>query len=286
MTDSSRNSGSALGRGAGVWLAVGAFALVFVLWQWSGSAAILYPFRLLVTFVHEAGHGLAAIVSGGRFIEFTVYPTGAGVALTAGGNPWLVLPAGYLGAALFGAILLYTANRVEDERWVTVFVGGFFVAVALIFTGEARGPVLISCLVAAVLWGIASQLNGQNATRLRIAAAVAALITLVLVFRTTALLVGLVSGVVLFALGVYASRAVTLFFLNTLAFIVGFNAVSDVASLWNNRFATLGSTANDALAFARYTNTPVEIWIVLWTLLALGMMLTAAYFAFWRRRSP
>jgi hypothetical protein len=115
---------------------------------------------------------------------------------------------------------------------------------------------------------------------------VAALITLVLVFRTTALLVGLVSGVVLFALGVYASRAVTLFFLNTLAFIVGFNAVSDVASLWNNRFATLGSTANDALAFARYTNTPVEIWIVLWTLLALGMMLTAAYFAFWRRRSP
>src|ERR1041385_2016239 len=83
-----------------------AFALVVLLWQGSSNNGVMYPFRLLVTFVHESGHGLAALVTGGRFDSFVVYENGSGEALTAGGNPLLILPMGYLGAALFGAALL------------------------------------------------------------------------------------------------------------------------------------------------------------------------------------
>ncbi len=73
-----------------LFVSLGAFALVFLLWQIAPRnetvSSLLYPFRLLVTFVHEAGHGLSALLTGGRFIEFRVFPNGAGLATTAGGN--------------------------------------------------------------------------------------------------------------------------------------------------------------------------------------------------------
>src|SRR5947199_6032174 len=72
-------------------LAFGAFVVVFFLWQVSGSSPILFPFRLLVTFVHESGHGLAAILTSGTFYSFEIYGNGAGVAFTGGGNPLVVI---------------------------------------------------------------------------------------------------------------------------------------------------------------------------------------------------
>src|SRR5262245_39918954 len=101
-------------------LAFGAAVLVFFLWQFSDQSAILYPLRLMVTFVHESGHGLSAILTGGRFIHFVVYPNGSGVATTAGGSPLVVPQMGYLGAALFGSMLLYAANRVRPVKVVAV----------------------------------------------------------------------------------------------------------------------------------------------------------------------
>ena len=40
-------------------ISVVAFVIVLVLWNIPALDFILYPFRLFVTFVHEAGHGLA-----------------------------------------------------------------------------------------------------------------------------------------------------------------------------------------------------------------------------------
>jgi len=89
-----------------------AAAVVFFLWQLDSS--IIYPFRLLVTFVHETGHGLTAVITGGNFLRFVVYENGGGVATTSGGSPFFVLSMGYLGAALFGAVLFYLANRTAN----------------------------------------------------------------------------------------------------------------------------------------------------------------------------
>src|ERR1041385_6036897 len=97
-------------------LAFLAFLLVFVLWQGTFNNGLLYPFRLLVTFVHESGHGLTAMLTGGRFEGFEVLENGSGVASTAGGNEVLIKTMGYVGAALFGAALLYAANRIQQVR--------------------------------------------------------------------------------------------------------------------------------------------------------------------------
>src|SRR5512136_1460932 len=104
-------------------LAVVAFLVVFVIWQIPDLNGLLYPFRLFVTTVHELGHGVAAIASGGYFVQYEVHPNGAGIALTGGGMRWLVVSAGYLGTAVFGAVLLYLTNRTRRAGALAVALG-------------------------------------------------------------------------------------------------------------------------------------------------------------------
>ena len=114
-------------------LAVLAFLLVIVIWQLPQLNGLLYPFRFFVTSVHELGHGLAALLSGGQFLSYEVFGSGAGVASTSGGNPAVIIPAGYIGTALFGAVLLYLTNRTRFTKTVAVLLGVLFTVLTLLF---------------------------------------------------------------------------------------------------------------------------------------------------------
>lgn len=67
-----------------VGLAILAFLIAFVLWQMQGLFFLTYPLRLFVTMIHELGHGLAAILTGGSFLHYEVTRRGAGLAYTSG----------------------------------------------------------------------------------------------------------------------------------------------------------------------------------------------------------
>mgnify|MGYP001167410178 CR=1 FL=1 len=110
------------------------FGIVLLLWNIPALDFLLYPVRLFVTFVHESGHGLAALISGGHFERFEVYSSGAGVALTAGGTRALILPAGYLGAAFFGAALFYLTNTLPYPRVIAGVLGVWLIAFSVLFT--------------------------------------------------------------------------------------------------------------------------------------------------------
>jgi hypothetical protein len=112
-----------------------ALLLVIVVWNIPALDILLYPFRLFVTFVHETGHGLAALATGGQFLSFQVFENGAGLATTAGGSRAVILPAGYLGAALFGALLFYIAHRVPSSRAVSLALGVGLAIITLLYTG-------------------------------------------------------------------------------------------------------------------------------------------------------
>src|SRR5579871_894322 len=124
----------ALFRQRALVIALIAFVIVIVLWNVPALGFILYPIRLFVTFVHESGHGLAAIISGGRFVNLTVFSDGSGFALTAGGSPFLILPAGYLGAAFFGALLFYLVNTVPFPRTISLVLAVLVLIITLAFT--------------------------------------------------------------------------------------------------------------------------------------------------------
>ena len=72
---------------------------------------ILYPINLLVTFLHELGHALGAILTGGSVAEINISKSGAGFTRTLGGNLPIILMGGYLGSAIFGNILFLIGAR-------------------------------------------------------------------------------------------------------------------------------------------------------------------------------
>ena len=72
-----------------VGLAVLTLALL-VLWQIPYFGFVVYPFRLFGTFVHELGHGLAALATGGHFERFTVSPDLSGLAWSSGGIRFVI----------------------------------------------------------------------------------------------------------------------------------------------------------------------------------------------------
>ncbi|MCY3833504.1 MAG: M50 family metallopeptidase [Chloroflexi bacterium] len=131
-------------------LLVSALALLFAIFLWNIRAApgqaptdfvtatlspLLWPVRLFVTFVHEAGHSLAALLTGGEVIGFTVSPDGSGLATTRGGYNALILPAGYLGAALFGSALYFLTIRYPKwTRALSVLLGLSFIVLTVLFS--------------------------------------------------------------------------------------------------------------------------------------------------------
>jgi len=85
-----------------------ALAVVFVLLF---DSIVVYPFRLFVVFLHEVGHGTAAVLTGGRIVSIGISPDEGGVCVTRGGIRFVVLNAGYLGSLLFGALFLVLGAR-------------------------------------------------------------------------------------------------------------------------------------------------------------------------------
>ena len=75
---------------------------------------ILYPFTLLSTWVHEMGHGLTAVLIGGRFDHLDIYANASGLAYftaTPGARLALVAAGGLLAPPLFGMVLLVLGRR-------------------------------------------------------------------------------------------------------------------------------------------------------------------------------
>jgi hypothetical protein len=136
-----------------------ALVIVYLFWNIPTFDALLYPLRLFVTYIHEAGHTIAAILTGGVVREFTVSPDGSGLARTAGGARWLILPAGYLGAAFFGAALFYLVNIGRYTRSLSVALGVFLVIFTTLFARPDNSGALTAIMVG-WLFGIALILTG------------------------------------------------------------------------------------------------------------------------------
>lgn len=111
---------------------VGGLALtalvVTVLWP----TPVLLPLRLLVTFVHEAGHALAANLVGGDVVSLTINPNEGGLTFSrfeaTRPRRMLVASAGYVGATLIGAALLAALRHLRTGRAV---LASFAVGIAL-----------------------------------------------------------------------------------------------------------------------------------------------------------
>src|SRR4051794_5036743 len=86
-----------------------AAALSIALWFIPFAEILTYPFRIFVTFIHEGGHALAAVLTGNSVSSLTIAMDGSGETYATNGglfSQMLISSAGYLGAMSFGALLL------------------------------------------------------------------------------------------------------------------------------------------------------------------------------------
>lgn len=93
---------------------------------------LVYPFTLLTTWVHEIGHGLAALAVGGGFDRLQIFWDASGVAHTSEAHGWpvaVVALGGLLAPPLTGAAILLIARGARRARGVLLTL-----AVALVIS--------------------------------------------------------------------------------------------------------------------------------------------------------
>jgi len=123
---------------------------------------LLYPLTLLATWVHEMGHGLTALVLGGRFISLDVFANASGLARTSTSAPWqagLVAAGGLVAPPIMGAMLLAISRGPRRAQIVlALFVAAIFLSLAIwvrSLAGWIALPLVALCLGAFVhpRWG-------------------------------------------------------------------------------------------------------------------------------------
>jgi hypothetical protein len=111
------------------------------------DSRLLYPLKVLTVFFHEISHGLASVATGGDLIAISLSHHEGGAALTAGGSPFLILNAGYLGSLVFGGLLLAAASRGRQSRAIMAGLGGVLIGIGVWFVRPIFSFGLFYCLV-------------------------------------------------------------------------------------------------------------------------------------------
>lgn len=123
------------------------FVAVWLLW----GTPIVYPIKIFVVCLHELGHAVAALVTGGQVVSIQIFPEEGGVTFTRGGWPLVILSAGYLGSLLAGGVLLYLSSHRRWGKALMIALAGLIALSTLLFFRNFFG-VLYGLLAAAAMF--------------------------------------------------------------------------------------------------------------------------------------
>lgn len=98
-----------------LWILLLVFIFSTFLWYIPYANIILYPFKLFATFIHEFGHAITAIITGGGVYNLIINPDASGLTITSGGLEFIILSGGYLGSTLVGALLLILSSSENEQ---------------------------------------------------------------------------------------------------------------------------------------------------------------------------
>lgn len=221
-------------------LLITAAVLSIILWFIPFAEIVTYPFRIFVTFIHEGGHALAALLTGNSVESLSIATNASGETYTSMGGTFsqmFVSSAGYLGSMTFGAFLLVLIRKAVAAR--IVLIG----SAALVFS-----LTLIYGLIKPAMSGVVS----------------AALPFTIL--AGTLLSVGLV------AVAKYARPRLATFLVSFLAVQCILNALLDLKTVFFLSSPFGPTVPTDAVNMANATGIPALIWSVVWIGIALGIL--------------
>lgn len=222
-----------------------AAGLSIALWFIPFAEVLGYPFRIFVTFIHEGGHALAALVTGNSVQSLSVAMNASGETYTTQGGVFsqmLVSSAGYLGAMAFGAILLVLIRRAVAAR--VVLLGSALLILVLTAVFGLFKPLFA---------GTWSSLSGVPFTLI---AGIALAGGLVVVAR-------------------FASARVATFVVSLLAVQCVLNALLDLKTVFFLSSPFAPTVPTDALNMRNATGIPAVIWAIVWIVAAFGILVLA-----------
>jgi len=220
-----------------------ATAITLALWFIPYAEILTYPFRIFVTFIHEGGHALAALLTGNSVESLSVAMNASGETYTTRGGLFsqiFVSSAGYLGAMAYGALLLVMIRRAVAARVVLLASAAFILLLTTIFG----------------LWKPLS--NGMFGR-----------LSLFTLFS------GLVISLGLVLIARRASARVASFFVSFLAVQCILNALADLKTVFFLSTPFGPSVPTDAVNMANATGVPAIIWAIIWIGIALLILSTA-----------
>jgi len=224
-----------------------------VLWFIPFAEFLTYPFRIFVTFIHEGGHALAALLTGNSVASLSVATDASGATYTSKGglvSQIFISSGGYLGAMAFGALLLIMIRKTVAARRVLLACAIYVFGLTMIFG-------LIKPLFLMDAWsGIPFTLVAG---------------------------VFISAGLVLIAR--FASARVATFFVSFLAVQSVLNALFDLKTVLFYSASLSPTEPTDALNMANVTGIPAILWTIIWIALALGILWFAMRIYVARRES-
>ena len=134
--------------------------LVFFIWQSPFLGNIRYPFILLGTWFHEMGHGITALILGGKFNYLEIYSNGGGVAYTSYQTNKLFLPynitralvafGGLIGPCIMGGIQIISATNQKFSKWILITLV-LSIIISLIFWVKSTIGIIVLALISIAL---------------------------------------------------------------------------------------------------------------------------------------
>ena len=113
---------------------------------------LAYPLMLLSTLAHEMGHGLAALLVGGSFHRFVMWPDGSGMAVWSGDGGALSLAAvaagGLVGPAVAAAVAFAIGRTVRGARQALVGVAVILALALLLVVRNLFGFLFVAVVLA------------------------------------------------------------------------------------------------------------------------------------------
>ncbi|CAN5727567.1 hypothetical protein BH11MYX3_BH11MYX3_45040 [soil metagenome] len=129
-----------------------------LLWNLPYGGLLLYPFKLLATWLHELSHGIVMTFTGAGFDYVLIYRDTSGLAYSKASMAGFGLPfiaaAGYMGTPLWGAMMLLLTPTAQRARIVLGVLGLLLVVssfTVIAVDEDAFGPWAIGIMGAGFL---------------------------------------------------------------------------------------------------------------------------------------
>jgi hypothetical protein len=87
-----------------------------IIWAIPLLSRVFLPLIYVNTYLHELCHAMAGQITGADIDMIRINADGSGTTPMAGGNIWLIGPAGYMGATLLGALIIWFSRTESGAR--------------------------------------------------------------------------------------------------------------------------------------------------------------------------